>query len=97
MFPYLFSRLAAVAAECGQLERASTLIGAAEGMMKLQGAAWPPDERPHYEDTVATLTKKMPADDFRRARTRGAQLSPTDAVEFALTEAPTRRRSGEDD
>jgi hypothetical protein len=94
MFPYLFSRLAAVATEYGHLERAATLIGAAEAMMKQQGAAWPPDERPHYEHTLETLSATMAADDFERTRSRGGRLSPTDAVEFALSAVPTRARSG---
>ena len=41
LFPYVISGLAAVATERGELQRAATLIGAAEAMMEAQGAAWP--------------------------------------------------------
>jgi tetratricopeptide (TPR) repeat protein len=43
--PWKLNRLAAVATERGEFERAATLIGAADGMLEAQGAAWPPDER----------------------------------------------------
>ena len=59
MKPFTLSGLAAVATERGKFERAATLIGAAEAIMEAQGAAWPPDERPHYDRVVATLTEAM--------------------------------------
>jgi hypothetical protein len=85
MFPYLLSRLAAVAVERGDLKRAATLIGAAEAMMTTQGAAWPPDERPHYEQTVAALTGAMGTADFEEARLGGHNLPVHEAVQAALT------------
>src|SRR5437764_10014167 len=66
LFPYALNGLAAVAVERGELERAATLIGAAEAMMEAQGAAWPPDERPHYEHTVAKLADEMGHAEFDR-------------------------------
>ena len=58
MKPFTLSGLAAVATERGKFERAATLIGAAEAIMEAQGAAWPPDERPHYDRVVATLPRQ---------------------------------------
>jgi len=84
MFPYLLSRLAAVAVQRGDLQRAATLIGAAEAMMTAQGAAWPPDERPHYEQTITALTDAMGTADFEEARLEGHKLSSHEAVEVAL-------------
>jgi tetratricopeptide (TPR) repeat protein len=84
MFPYGLSRLAAIAAERGELERAATLIGAAEAMMAAQAVAWPPDERPHYEQTVSRLASAMGDADFEIARARGRALATHDALELAL-------------
>ncbi len=83
MVPYTLSSLAAVAAERGEHERAATLVGAAESMMEAQGAAWPPDERPHYEATVGRLADAMGAD-FERVRRKGRALGSDDAVAVAL-------------
>lgn len=85
MYPYLLNGLAAVAAERGRLERAATLIGAAEAMMEAQGAEWPPDERPHYERTLVTLTEGMDREELDRARGEGKALAPAEAVVTALT------------
>lgn len=86
MFPYVLSGLAAVALERGEHERAAVLIGAAESMMEAQNAAWPPDERPHYERTVTALTDAM-GDEFERARGSGRALASPQAVELALGRA----------
>jgi hypothetical protein len=83
MYPYTLSSLAAVAVERGEHERAATLIGAAESMMAAQNAAWPPDERPHYEQTVARLSEEM-GDGFERVRIEGRALGSDAAVELAL-------------
>lgn len=82
--PYGLSGLAAIATERGEFDRAATLIGAAEAMMEAQGAAWPPDERPHYERTVATLTDKMGSDIFERKRAMGCSMVTREAINFAL-------------
>jgi len=84
MFPYVLNGLAAIALERGELERAATLIGAAEAMMVTQDAAWPPDERPHYERTLAKLADTMGPLQFEQARAEGQSLAPRDAIDFAL-------------
>jgi tetratricopeptide (TPR) repeat protein len=85
MYPYLLNGLAAVAAERGRLERAATLIGAAEAMVEAQGAEWPPDERPHYEHTLATLAEGMDPEELDRVRGEGKTLAPAEAVAAALS------------
>jgi len=82
--PYGLNSLAALAVERGEFERAATLIGAAETMMEAQGAAWPPDERPHYERTVATLIGAMGAVEFEGVRATGRSLASREAVDLAL-------------
>lgn len=82
--PYGLNSLSAVARDRGQLERAATMIGAAEAMVEAQGAAWPPDERQHYEQTVAALSEAMSPDLLGRARSRGRSMSASEAVAFAL-------------
>ena len=82
--PYGLNSLAAVARDRSEHERAATLIGAAEALVEAQGAAWPPDERVHYEQTVATLTEAMGAAEFERLRAAGHALPTHAAVDFAL-------------
>jgi tetratricopeptide (TPR) repeat protein len=82
--PFAISGLAAIATERGEYERAATLVGAAEAIMSVQGMAWPPDERPHYEQMLAALPDAMGSDAFDRARARGQAIGSSQAVEFAL-------------
>ena len=82
--PYGLNSLAAVARDRGEHERAATLLGAAEALVEAQGAAWPPDERPHYEQSVATLTEAMGAAEYERVRAAGRSLSSHEAVDYAL-------------
>lgn len=82
--PFGLSGLAAIAVERRELERAASLVGAAEAMMEAQGSAWPPDERPHYERTVAALTDAMSPAAFERVRAVGRSLASREAVDFAL-------------
>ena len=86
-YPYGLNSLAAVAADRGEIERAATLIGAAEAMIEAQGAAWPPDERIHYERTVETLTASD-AEIFERERAAGRAMGSAAAIAYALG-APT--------
>ena len=83
--PFLFSGLAAIALERGNDMRAATLIGAAEAHMAAANMAWPPDERPHYERTVAALTERLDPGDLASSRERGASMSGQAALDFALT------------
>jgi hypothetical protein len=85
--PFLFSGLAAIAVERGDLGRAATLIGAAEAHLEAANMAWPPDERPHYERTLAALTDRLPSDELAGARGRGASLSGEAAIDVALGSA----------
>lgn len=86
--PFAITGLAAIAIERGQLERAATLVGAAEAMMEAQHMAWPPDERPHYERMLTVLPEALGTLVFDRARADGRSKTPDEAVEFAL-EAPS--------
>jgi tetratricopeptide (TPR) repeat protein len=86
--PHKVSGLAAVAMERGAFEHAAILIGAAEAMMEAEGAAWPPDERVHYENTVASLTAAIGLADFERARMAGFSMTTPEAVHFALEPRP---------
>jgi non-specific serine/threonine protein kinase len=83
--PYGLSGLAAISAERGEFKRAAILIGAAEALISAQGAEWPPDERPHYERTVAACHESMGSSDFEQARTIGRAMTPREAVDLALT------------
>jgi len=82
--PFAMSGLASIATERGDFERAATLVGAAEAIMEAQQMAWPPDERPHYEQLLADLPEAMGTDAFELARTRGREMRASEAIEFAL-------------
>ena len=86
--PWKLNGLAAVAADRGDWERAAMLIGAADVTMEAAGGAWPPDERVHYERTVATLDRAMGPAAFERARAVGHSMSTAEAVDFALQARP---------
>jgi tetratricopeptide (TPR) repeat protein len=86
--PFALSGLAAIATLRGQHPRGATLIGAAEAIMEAQAMAWPPDERPHYERTLAELQEAMGQEAFKRARQAGRSMPTRDAVAFALGEPP---------
>ena len=85
--PFAIAGLAAIATARGDGERAATLLGAAETMMKAQKMEWPPDERPHYEHMLAELPRAMGAGGFERARARGQSMSSANAVALALSQA----------
>ena len=82
--------LAAATAGRGDLERAATLIGAADAAMEGAGGAWPPDELVHYERTLTALTGAMAPLTFERARSAGRSMTTPEAVAFALGTWPTR-------
>jgi hypothetical protein len=84
--PFAVIGLAAIATERGQHERAATLLGAVEPMMKAHNMDWPPDERPHYEKMLADLPAAMGSTEFERARSAGQSLPEADAVGLALAE-----------
>lgn len=79
--------LAAVAVHRGDFERAAKLIGAADARVEEQGAAWPPDELPHYERTVAALASAMEPTELEHARAEGHALGADEAVAYALGRA----------
>ena len=87
--PFAISGLATIATERHDFERAATLLGAAEAIMETKHMAWPPDERPHYERLLVDLPEAMDSDDFERARRRGHEMAPRDAVDFALAPRST--------
>jgi non-specific serine/threonine protein kinase len=82
--PFAISGLAAIATERRDFDRAATLVGAAEAILEAQHMAWPPDERPHYGRLLAALPEAMGSDEFERARSRGHEMAPSEAVDFAL-------------
>jgi hypothetical protein len=84
MPPFLFSGLAAIALAHGDDRRAATLIGAAEAGVAASNMAWPPDERPHYERTVAMLLERLDPRELAHAREHGASMSAREAIDFAL-------------
>jgi tetratricopeptide (TPR) repeat protein len=84
--PWSLNGLAAVAAAKGDLERAATLLGLADELLEQAGGEWPPDERQQYEGTRAAIAGGLPKDLQDQARSRGAAMSATEGVAYALAE-----------
>ena len=86
--PFMLSGLATIALERGDPQRAATLIGAAEAHMEATNMAWPPDERPHYEQLLERLPQVMGEADFEAARGAGRALDLPSGVAFARSRRP---------
>lgn len=82
--PWNVNGLAAVAAERKDFERAATLVGVADMMIKTAGGSWPPDEWAQYERTVAITTESVGSQEFARVRATGHAMASVEGVEFAL-------------
>lgn len=86
--PWKVNGLAAVAKDRREFVRAATLVGIADATMEACGGAWPPDEREHYERTVATLIEAMGLEEFERVRAAGRSMAVHEAVAYALGDPP---------
>lgn len=73
--PYTLNQLAAIDAACGDASRAATLLAAAEHMVEEQGAGWPPDEGPVFEETRRTCLQALGEAVFQKAWSSGAAMS----------------------
>lgn len=76
--------LAAVTAAAGDHERAATLLAWAAATLRRTGGEWPPDEREQHDESLATVTAALRPEVLDAALARGAALSFTDGVAFAL-------------
>ena len=92
--PFALNGLAAVARDRGEFARAATLLAAADHLLHDQGAAWPPDERKHYDQTSATTQEALAPADFERAMASGRAMSAAQAVVFALEGKVASERAG---
>jgi tetratricopeptide (TPR) repeat protein len=81
---WTINSIAAVAAAMGDHERAATLHGMASAMLQRAGGEWPPDEREQYNETLDRLTAGLPPERLVTARARGAAMSLSDGVAYAL-------------
>ena len=84
---WTINSVAAVAAAKAEYERAATLIGMAAAMLERAGGESPPDEREQYVETLATGTAGLRPEAVATARARGAAMSLTDGVAYALRAA----------
>ncbi len=82
---WVMNGLAAVTAAKGDLERAATLTGIAEGLLQHAGGEWPPDERAQFEETLEGLATAANAETVERHRATGRAMSLDDAVAFAMS------------
>lgn len=84
MLPYCLNGFASLAICSHDYVRAVTLLAAADHLVTVQGAAWPPDERPQFERSQATTRAALAPADFARAWSAGHSMSAEDAVAYVL-------------
>jgi hypothetical protein len=87
LVPYCLNSLAAIAVASLDFERAATLLSAADRMVTEQGAAWPPDEGPHFEQSRAAAAEALGPAAFQQVWSAGRLLSVDEAVRYALGSA----------
>ena len=84
MIPYALSALAACAIELKQFRRAAELLGAAARMVEAQGAAWPPDEAPIFEQSKDAVSRALGSTEFGAAWSAAGEMPVSAAVDYAL-------------
>ena len=82
--PWGMNGMAAIHALRKKYDLAAVLVGATEALLEAANLAWPPDERIHYDNTVAALSEAMGSSVFEAARQIGRTKSKHEAVELAL-------------
>lgn len=87
LIPYCLNSLAAIAVASHDFKRAATLLSAADRMVTEQGAAWPPDEGPHFEQSRAAAAEALGPAAFQQVWSAGRLLSVDEAVSYALGSA----------
>lgn len=88
LIPYVLSALAACALDAKQFGRAAHLLGAASQMVEQQGAAWPPDEAPLFEQTKKAAAQALGLVEFDAAWSAGLAMDVADIVSYALGAEP---------
>ncbi len=86
--------LAEAEGRLGRPLRAGRLLGAAEGLSALVGAAFFPTDRVRLEAAVEEWEASVGAEAFRAARSAGGSLSLEEALEEALAPGPAGEAAG---
>jgi predicted ATPase len=81
---FFLGDFAHLAREQGQTERAATLWGFREAMMRQNHWKDSPDDSRPYQEALAALKAATPAETFAAAWSRGAAMSLSEAVRYAL-------------
>lgn len=81
--PYSLNQLAAIEAQSGDMSRAATLLAVAARMVEEQGAGWPPDEEPIFEQTRRASMTALGEDEFAQAWTVGTAMAWQEAAALA--------------
>lgn len=91
MIPYCFNAHAAIAVQNTDYERAVRLLSAANKLVAEQGAEWPPDEGPIFQQSRAKAAEALSRNAFERAWSTGHGQSVAEAVNSALHPSPDER------
>jgi predicted ATPase len=79
-----FEEFVACACAEEQFERASRLLGAAQAMRETLKSPIPPDYLAEHERNVTTTRLALGEQDFEREKNKGREMTPKEAVEYAL-------------
>jgi predicted ATPase/DNA-binding SARP family transcriptional activator len=87
---------AALSATSGDWQRAASLVGAADTLLRQIGADFKPFERRLHESTVADVRGRLDPAAFHEAMARGASMSLAEALDLAMgaSEATERAPAG---
>ena len=78
--------LAGLKARQGQVEWGTTLLSAAESLLKVTGGAWWPADRVEVERNREMMKSALSADEFAKAQKTGAAMTIDQAIAFASNE-----------
>jgi len=84
IFPYLVGDAAVVAAEDGDLDRATRLFGAASAAFAAAGEVPDPDDAAEQDSLRASLTGRMGDEAFRAAFEEGTRLTIDEALGLSI-------------
>jgi predicted ATPase/class 3 adenylate cyclase len=79
--------LAGVASATAEPHRAARLLGAADTLLELTGAALQIEDRPPYERGIASAREQLGADEYEKAWQEGRAMSLEEAIAYALEES----------
>jgi tetratricopeptide (TPR) repeat protein len=81
---WVLNGIAAVEAAMGRMERAATLLFAAESLLAAAHGEWPADEQAQFDATLGIVSAALSAEGLEAARVAGGAMRRDEAVAMAI-------------